>query len=308
MTHVLFYKTIDSTQLEARRYIQGISSKINNEKKPHNKNNNNNESIVFVAKNQTNGIGRQNRGWKNRDSMSLLTTICIKKRTQNQSLNIMPIVAGVCVLRALNIGAKRGISNISLKWPNDLLHNGNKLGGILTESFLDYFIIGIGINLLPHSNISGRVASSLSEAKCLPSYFNISNSLKQNVSEIYDEKNELIYSRDYATDCKTNEIDDECADGSECNNGASRESLIQLAGLLTKEIESEIANIEINGASEVVNEWRKNAWGIGDTVSFHKSSDNIIAGKMINIDEDGGLLIEVENGDIKKFTIGEILL
>jgi len=60
----------------------------------------------------------------------------------------LSIYCGIIVVRILR---ELGFKDVSLKWPNDLLHKGNKLGGILTELTSQHaekyeFNIGIGIN------------------------------------------------------------------------------------------------------------------------------------------------------------------
>lgn len=67
----------------------------------------------------------------------------------NEKLHLLTLIAGLATSDAIYIAT--GI-NINIKWPNDLVKNNKKVGGILLESFfvsnkLKYVILGIGINL-----------------------------------------------------------------------------------------------------------------------------------------------------------------
>ena len=71
------------------------------------------------------------------------------------------LLAGVAVAEALEE------FHVALKWPNDILHDGAKLGGILVESsltsegVLDFLVIGIGLNLAHAPNLPDRRTASL---------------------------------------------------------------------------------------------------------------------------------------------------
>jgi BirA family biotin operon repressor/biotin-[acetyl-CoA-carboxylase] ligase len=63
---------------------------------------------------------------------------------------------------------------LSLKWPNDLLLHGGKLGGILIDSALDncgqlaWVVIGLGVNILQTPTIEGRAIASLAHLATPP--------------------------------------------------------------------------------------------------------------------------------------------
>jgi BirA family biotin operon repressor/biotin-[acetyl-CoA-carboxylase] ligase len=76
----------------------------------------------------------------------------------------MPLAAGVAVLRAL---ACLGVAGLALKWPNDIVHAGRKLGGVLVDLRGEaagpaYVVVGIGINLrLPPATQAAIAAGGL---------------------------------------------------------------------------------------------------------------------------------------------------
>jgi BirA family biotin operon repressor/biotin-[acetyl-CoA-carboxylase] ligase len=74
----------------------------------------------------------------------------------------LSLAVGVCALRALH---KVGVPGVSLKWPNDLVVNGDKLGGILIELRAEasgpaYVVIGIGLNVVLGDGVHRQIEAS----------------------------------------------------------------------------------------------------------------------------------------------------
>lgn len=95
---------------------------------------------------QINGKGQRGRFWH-----SEFGNLFITGNFYNQN-NLLPgqisITVGVALANMLeNLGIDQ---EISLKWPNDLLINGQKCGGILIEKYDDHYLIGVGINIKSH--------------------------------------------------------------------------------------------------------------------------------------------------------------
>lgn len=107
------------------------------------------EGLVVVADEQTAGRGRLDRRWWAPPGGSLLMSLVLRPPIQ-------PIRAGQLTM-CLGLGAAEGIEAVtglrpSLKWPNDLLLVGRKLGGMLTElglsgQRLEYAVLGLGVNV-----------------------------------------------------------------------------------------------------------------------------------------------------------------
>lgn len=102
-----------------------------------------------LAEIQTAGRGRRGRSWR----MPLGGGIALSYRRRFDggmaSLAGLSLVAGIAVLRAFT---DCGIAGPALKWPNDIVADGRKLGGILVELGGDalgpcHAVVGIGINL-----------------------------------------------------------------------------------------------------------------------------------------------------------------
>jgi len=101
---------------------------------------------VVIAAEQTAGRGRRGRNWCANPGDSLTFSLLWRFAPGTAPAGLS-LAVGVAVARAL---AKANGKNTALKWPNDLLRDGRKLGGILVELIPGAphaAVIGIGINL-----------------------------------------------------------------------------------------------------------------------------------------------------------------
>ena len=109
---------------------------------------------VAVAEFQSAGRGRRGRHWLSPLGAGICMSLAWRFDPQPETLTALPLAAGVAVMRALR---ELGLSEASLKWPNDIICNGSKLGGILLESRSEMagpcdVVLGIGVNYrLPDS-------------------------------------------------------------------------------------------------------------------------------------------------------------
>jgi BirA family biotin operon repressor/biotin-[acetyl-CoA-carboxylase] ligase len=103
---------------------------------------------VIVTDYQTAGRGRRGRAWQVPPGSALLFSALLPAFPPER-LTLLPIVTAVAVARALE---RHLALNAFIKWPNDLLLDGRKCGGILVESEWDTthaptVVVGIGLNL-----------------------------------------------------------------------------------------------------------------------------------------------------------------
>jgi BirA family biotin operon repressor/biotin-[acetyl-CoA-carboxylase] ligase len=116
---------------------------------------------VVVCEEQTKGKGTKGRTWHSIPGKGLYFSILLFP--SRPDLSLLPLTASLAV--------REGVFNeldmlICLKWPNDLIWDGLKIGGILCESSfsgkrLNYSIIGIGINVKHKKNdFPGRLQNS----------------------------------------------------------------------------------------------------------------------------------------------------
>lgn len=125
------------------------------------------DKTSIVTKRQTSGRGRLNRSWIDLGNSNLFLSIVLKPSDTFEEFypNITQYLS-VCVCKILeNYGLKPQI-----KWPNDVLVNGAKIAGILSETVmqgikLKGIVLGIGVNLNATKekleNIPDKIATSL---------------------------------------------------------------------------------------------------------------------------------------------------
>jgi BirA family biotin operon repressor/biotin-[acetyl-CoA-carboxylase] ligase len=131
----------DITYLDATESTQFVAHKLAQEgiKEGH----------LVLANQQTKGKGRLGRKWHSKQGTSVSMSLILRPELQPQKTPQLTLLTAVAVVRALK--KQTGI-NCEIKWPNDVLVNGKKLVGILTEMQADpdrvhSIIIGIGINV-----------------------------------------------------------------------------------------------------------------------------------------------------------------
>ena len=123
------YDEIDSTNDEAKR-IEGIK-----------------DFHIFITEKQTKGRGRHGKKWSSPNSGNIYMTISTSQNTSQ--INPISLISGLICKKAIDKLIRK--PSIMLKWPNDILFNDKKIGGILVETEINKenikTIIGIGINL-----------------------------------------------------------------------------------------------------------------------------------------------------------------
>ncbi|HXX85962.1 MAG TPA: biotin--[acetyl-CoA-carboxylase] ligase [Casimicrobiaceae bacterium] len=120
---------------------------------------------LLVAERQTAGRGRRGRGWSAVAGGSLTFSLGWRFEQGAERLGGLSLAAGVALARALDAS---GYHDIELKWPNDLVHRGRKLGGILTESSGSApgptrAVVGVGINVRIPAEIRREVAAPITD-------------------------------------------------------------------------------------------------------------------------------------------------
>jgi BirA family biotin operon repressor/biotin-[acetyl-CoA-carboxylase] ligase len=204
------------------------------------------EGTVVVADVQTAGKGRKGRAWYSPEGgmwMSVLLHQC-----QNY---LIPLTAGVAICEAFH---NYDITP-AIKWPNDILLNGKKIAGILTEINDSKVILGMGINLNVREfpdDLKHRASSILLETK---KHFD-TETFYQHLCRALDE-----------------------------NYMALKEE--QVETLLAK--------------------WRKNSAMLGRDVRI-ELPDREIVGKVLDIDQRGGLIVMRADYGIEHVIAGDCRL
>lgn len=107
------------------------------------------EGIVVIADSQTKGRGRLGKKWISPSGVNLYFSVILQPPFSQQESTILSLAAAASAVSAIR--DYTGL-NASIKWPNDVLINGKKTGGILIDyksghGKTDMLIIGMGINV-----------------------------------------------------------------------------------------------------------------------------------------------------------------
>jgi len=103
---------------------------------------------VVLADRQTDGRGRRGRGWVTVPGRSLAVSVVLAPPPL-QRPSRLTVLAAVAACRALE---QLGVSDVTIKWPNDLMRADRKIGGLLVERVQrgeapPCYVLGIGLNL-----------------------------------------------------------------------------------------------------------------------------------------------------------------
>jgi len=128
-----FHESLGSTNEEAlRRAAEGAP-----------------EGLVIVAERQTAGRGRLGRSWWDAPGSSLLFSIVLRPSIE---VARWPLLGIAMACAAADAGAEAAGTALDVKWPNDVLHAGRKVCGVLAESRVPSpgapaLVVGAGINV-----------------------------------------------------------------------------------------------------------------------------------------------------------------
>jgi BirA family biotin operon repressor/biotin-[acetyl-CoA-carboxylase] ligase len=127
-----YFDSLDSTNTHARRLaLEGAA-----------------EGTVVIAETQTKGRGRLGRTWVSPPFRNLYLSLIVRPPVATAEAPQLVLVAGLAVAETV----REWTAGAAIKWPNDVLIDGRKVAGILTEMEADgdrvrFVIIGIGVNL-----------------------------------------------------------------------------------------------------------------------------------------------------------------
>lgn len=215
------------------------------------------EGVVVLAEIQSEGRGRCGRSWFSPEGGLWLSIIMRPKIRVDEAYKLTFIVA-VSVANAL---IKYGLCPL-IKWPNDVLVNGKKISGILTEinsknDCIEFAVVGIGINL---NNIISKSAAKHGFSAV---------SLRECLDERVDSDKFLRF--------------------------------------LLNEIEDRYVEFSCIGFESILEEWKKHSYVLNRVVEVYESGVRF-SGLAFGIDENGALLIRLENRKVKSIISGDIKL
>ena len=117
---------------------------------------------VLLAEYQAEGRGRRGRTWIAPPGGAICVSLSWTFQQAPEDLGALGLAVGVCTLRALN---EFDLPGLSLKWPNDILIDERKLGGILIDLRAEgagpaCVVIGLGLNVALGSTLLKKIAAT----------------------------------------------------------------------------------------------------------------------------------------------------
>lgn len=106
------------------------------------------DGTVVISEEQLSGRGRLGKQWHSKKHEGIWMSVILKPNILPMDAPFVTLIAGASIVKALsNLGL-----DASIKWPNDIILNGKKICGILTElsaeiERVNYIVLGIGINV-----------------------------------------------------------------------------------------------------------------------------------------------------------------
>ncbi len=144
------FTRVDSTNAELRRQLRfGIGP-----------------GTVCVADAQTGGSGRGGRHWASPPGHNVYVSVLERAPADPRLRGRLPLWVGVALAECLQ---RQGAEAVRLKWPNDLLWRGGKLGGVLVEGVSlregPGAIVGVGLNLWLPEGIRRRLGRPVADLR-----------------------------------------------------------------------------------------------------------------------------------------------
>jgi BirA family biotin operon repressor/biotin-[acetyl-CoA-carboxylase] ligase len=213
------------------------------------------EGTLVVAEKQTGGRGRMGRSWFSPSREGIYASLILRPRLPPHEAPRITLLTGVAVADALLAATPL---KPAIKWPNDILVNGRKICGILTESSMEmdvvhYVVVGVGIN------VNTRV---------------FPDELKEIATSVYLETGRVF-------------------------------DRVLLLRAFLKRFETYYDDFLGSGFGSVEKRWRELGVVLGKEVTVHMI-DTTWSGRAMELDRDGALIIEEDNGARRRIYSGDI--
>mgnify|MGYP001184553481 FL=1 len=222
------------------------------------------EGTVVIAEIQTEGRGRMGRSWHSMGNKGIWMSVVLRPVISPEEIQVITLAASLAVVSALNevLGIEAGI-----KWPNDVILDGKKVCGILTEMNMEmervnFLISGIGLNF-------SQQESDFPE-------------------EIRDKATSLgIYLKEkHGLDI-------------------SKIKRTQLIKMILFKFEEVYDKVNSDNGDDVVKEWKKHCITLGKEVCINYRTKQY-TGTALDVDTKGRLLVRCSDGVTREVSSGEV--
>lgn len=123
------------------------------------------EGTLVIAKRQTAGRGRLGRKWVSQDESGIWMSFLLRPDIKPENASMITLICALALQKAIDEVCEL---ETDIKWPNDIVFNGKKISGILTEMSADtlqinYVVAGVGINVEPkeYDEEINKIATSI---------------------------------------------------------------------------------------------------------------------------------------------------
>ncbi len=132
-TEICYFDVTDSTNTQAKSLGEGDAP----------------NGTLVVAGKQESGRGRRGRSFESPAGTGIFMTLLLRPEIEPQNASMLTLVSALAVAKGIEHMVDL---SVQIKWPNDIVINGKKVCGILTEmsaqmDYVNYIVIGIGINV-----------------------------------------------------------------------------------------------------------------------------------------------------------------
>ena len=274
---IIYLDTVDSTNRFAKRAsLEGCQ-----------------DGTVIVSECQTSGRGRLGRDWHSGRGKGIWMSVVLRPSIAPEDVQIITLAAAVAVVKAIKYVT--GIET-AIKWPNDIILDGKKLCGILTEMSCEvervsFLILGIGINVSHNKEDFPQdlrdIATSLkifSKSNETSSIFNRSEIIKRVLFELEQMYNKINIGA-------ANETDQQNIDVKTGNDNGQQ--------FITAETNNYIAQ------QFIASEWRKYSLTLGKEINV-TGRNTQFTGIAEDITNDGRLIVRGHDGVQHELLSGEV--
>ena len=237
---IVFYQEVGSTNTKAKEVAADYK-----------------EGTIFLAEAQSQGRGRLGRNWSSMPGKGIWCSVLLKPELRPRVASLFPLITSVAIAEAIHhfgIDAK-------IKWPNDLLIDGKKICGILTEMGADmdkinYLVVGFGLNV------------------------------KHQAQDFPEELQSIATSLEIVSENKLDRV----------------EILTQILYQLEMRYQQFIEE----GFEPIRELWKKYTCTLGHEVKISRFNEEPLYGRALDLNSDGSLKFELEDGEVRNILSGEI--
>lgn len=236
---------------------------------------------------QTEGRGRAGRAWQNQPGSCLMMSLALGVDMPGHRLPALSPLSGLAAAEALRALAGRAAPDIKVKWPNDVLFAGKKLGGILVETTRaregrgHVLIIGMGLNITQGAHLSAELARGIADW-----------------TEVLDA----------AGGAAAHDVPHDAAHHAEraLPSPGDVQALARVAATLAQAWRDVVAQCGEQGFAGLRERYEAVDALLGQEVNVLEQGDILFHGTACGYDDDGRMLVQTSNEGIKPVSVGDV--